>query len=126
MIVLDTHALIWWTIAPGQLSESARTAIDEADAVGIPSIAFWETSLLERKAKVDLGQAVSAWAKQIAAIPRVQILPLTLDIALCADHLPIHPDPADRFIAATALEQSAPLITKDRRMHGAPGLHTLW
>lgn len=35
---------------------------------------------------------------------------------------PLHADPADRLIAATALAHQAALITKDERLHGVAGL----
>lgn len=37
-----------------------------------------------------------------------------------------HPDPADRFIAATAQFLGCPLVTADRRLRAAPWLETIW
>jgi len=37
-----------------------------------------------------------------------------------------HPDPADRFIAATALRTGAVLVTKDERLRAYPGVATIW
>ena len=101
MVVLDTHTIVWWASDTRLLSARARRAIDGADRLGIPAIVFWETSLLVRKRKLDLGMVVHDWSATIQAIPRVEVLPLTADIALLADSLNMHPDPADRFIVAT-------------------------
>jgi len=38
----------------------------------------------------------------------------------------MHPDPADRFIVATALEQRSSLVTKDDLLRSIPWLKTLW
>ncbi len=53
MIVLDTHAWIWWVGRPELLSEKAKQRIGRAmdDAsICISSISCWEVSLLVKKA----------------------------------------------------------------------------
>jgi PIN domain nuclease of toxin-antitoxin system len=39
---------------------------------------------------------------------------------------PLHDDPADRVIIATALALGMPLITRDRRLQDYPHLETIW
>ena len=125
LVVLDTHALIWWTSDRSRLGRKARAAIDAAEHVGIPSISFWEVALLTRKRQLTLGLAAEDWAALVLAIPRVMELPLTAAIAIRADGLAMHDDPADRFIASTALLHG-PLVTKDALLQKLPGLTTLW
>ena len=79
-----------------------------------------------RKGKLDLGRPVHAWVDDVRAIPRLVELPLTTDIALLADNLVMHPDPADRFIAATALHHQASLLSKDRLMRKVKDLQLVW
>ena len=128
MITLDTHAAVWWTQTPEHLSTIAAEAIRRADRILIPAIVFWEVSLLVRKERLRLNdnQPVGAWAQQVLAIPRVQEVPLTARIAIGADAADMHPDPADRFIAATAHQLDAPLVTKDRLLCDLPWLATTW
>ena len=128
MIALDTHVAVWWTQAPQHLSMAAAEAIRGADRILIPAIVFWELSLLVRKEWLRLNgdQPVGAWAQQVLAIPRVQEIPLTARIALAADAADMHPDPADRFIATTAHQLDAPLVTKDRLLRDLPWLATTW
>jgi PIN domain nuclease of toxin-antitoxin system len=128
MIVLDTHALVWWTQQPELLGNDASEAIAQADRVLIPAICFWETSLLVRKGRLSLkrGQPVDEWASEVLAIPRVIPAALTPALALAADALQMHPDPADRFIVATALEQRSLLVTKDDLLRSLPWLKTVW
>jgi len=45
-------------------------------------------------------------------------VPLTGDIAILAANLDLHGDPADRFIAATAITHEATLLTADQRLLG--------
>ena len=128
MIVLDTHALLWWTQQPGLLSDTSSTAIDSADRILVPSICFWEVALLVRRGRFALrrGQPVLEWANDVLAIPRVAAVSLTPELALSADALDMHPDPADRLIAATALSRQAPLVTKDDSLRALPWLRTVW
>ena len=128
MITLDTHAAVWWTQSPHLLSSPAAEGIRQADRILIPAIVFWEVSLLVRRERLRLNEdrPVGAWAQQVLAIPRVQEVPLTARIALAADAADMHPDPADRFIATTAHQLDAPLVTKDRLLRDLPWLATTW
>lgn len=128
MIALDTHVAVWWTQTPQLLSMAAAEAIGGADRILIPAVVFWEVSLLVRKERLKLNgdQPVGAWTQQVLAIPRAQEIPLTARIALAADAADMHPDPADRFIAATAHQLDAPLVTKDRLLRDLPWLATTW
>ena len=128
MITLDTHAAVWWTQSPEHLSPPAADAIRGADRILIPAIVFWEVSLLVRRERLRLndGRPVGAWTRQVLAIPRVEEVPLTAGVALAADAAEMHPDPADRFIATTAHQLDAPLVTKDRLLRALPWLATTW
>jgi PIN domain nuclease of toxin-antitoxin system len=126
MLVLDTHVVVWWGSDPTLLGTRARKAIAGEEKLGVPTIVFWEASLLVRKKRLDLGMPVREWADVILTIPRIEALPLTPEIALMADGLAMHADPADRFVVATALRHGAPLITKDRPMRGLRFVKTIW
>ena len=126
MVVLDTHAVLWWTLEPTRLGRSAARALAEAERIGIPTIVFCETALLVRKGRVQLDLSVSDWAERLLAIPRVQPLPLDVNAALRADSLSMHADPADRFIVATALEHRSRLVTKDGLLRNLKIVETIW
>jgi PIN domain nuclease of toxin-antitoxin system len=126
MLVLDTHAVLWWTLEPARLGREARRHLKNADRIGIPSICFWEASLLVRKGKLELDLSMVEWARSVCSIPRVDVLPLELEIALLADTLDMHPDPADRFIVATAMTHRAPLATKDESLRALKFLQSVW
>jgi PIN domain nuclease of toxin-antitoxin system len=126
LLVLDTHAVLWWTLDPARLGKLAARALEEAERVGIPTIALWETSVLVRKRKVRLDLPLTEWAERLLAIPRVEALPLDAGIALRADGLAMHGDPADRFIVATAMEHRARLATKDALLRRLKIVETVW
>ena len=126
MITLDTHALLWWTLAPGELSSAARRAIDATETLGVSAIVFWEVALLARKRKIDLGTTATEWARDVLSLPRIVALDITPAIALRAEALAMHADPADRLIVASALVSESPLVTRDALIKKAKLLTTIW
>lgn len=131
MIVLDTHALVWWVAEPRLLGKRARAAIDAAvrdEAVHVSSISAWELALLARRGRIELSLDVADWLACVEALAWVHFVPVDNRVALRSVTLPgpLHEDPADRIIAATALVLGAPLVTKDRRLHGLPWLKAIW
>lgn len=126
LVILDTHVALWWTLEPARLGKLAARALTEADRIGIPTIVFWETALLVRKRKLTMDFAVAEWADQLLKIPRVEPLALTAEMALRADSLEMHSDPADRFIVATALETQSRLVTKDAFLRRLDFVKTVW
>lgn len=128
MIVLDTHAWIWWAASPGRLSARARAAVDAAGAVGVAAISVWELAMLVAKKRLELDRDVLAWARQALALPRVALLPLSPEIAVASCTLPAEfaGDPADRIIVATALENGAVVVSKDARLRGLETVRTIW
>jgi PIN domain nuclease of toxin-antitoxin system len=84
--------------------------------------------VLVKKGRLRLTMSAADWVARSAALPYVRFVPIDNQIALRSIELPppLHDDPADRLIVATALGLGVPLITKDRRLHGLPGLRTIW
>ena len=128
MIVLDTHAWIWWVADPARLSTAARKAIEKERVRGICAISVWELAVLIQRGRLVLDRDVADWVRDALAVPGVEVLPLTPEIALAAGGpaLDLHGDPADRVIAATTLVHRARLVTKDERLRAVQALDTLW
>jgi len=128
VIILDTHAWIWWVSDPGKLGKKAARAIRSARALGVAAISCWEVATLVEKGRVRLDRSPLDWIEAALALPRIELFPLTPAVAVRAAQLgPVFPgDPADRMIAATALVQSASLVTKDERLQAVTILPTVW
>ena len=128
LIALDTHVLLWWTQEPERLGVEAARAIDETEELLIPTIVFWETALLVRKQRYALkgSASVDEWTQAVLSIPRIHSVPLSAQLAVRADALDMHADPADRFIVATAMEFHSPLVTKDTLLRSLTWLPTIW
>lgn len=128
MIVLDTHAWLWWLAEPSKLSRAARQAIDEAETIGVCTISAWEVATLARRRRITLDREVAAWIRQAFAPARVTSQPLSPEAAVAAGLLDdgFPGDPADRLIYATARAHRAPLVTRDERIRGFDARNTVW
>lgn len=129
MIVLDTHAWLWWLAEPAKLSAPARRAIDEASAIAVSAISAWELGMLVRRGRISLDRDVAGWVRQALAPARVAAQPLTPEVAVAAALLDADGfpgDPADRFIYATALAHRARLVTRDEAIRRFDARTALW
>lgn len=119
MILLDTHALLWWQAGGKRLSSAARRAIDSADSILVSPVSCWEVGLLVAKGRVRLDRDPSVWVQDFLEADRVAVANLTVTAAVAAARLPddgFPGDPADCFLYATARERDVPLVTKDERL----------
>ena len=115
MVVLDTAALVYWTLDPRQLSPVGVEAIESADHIVISSISVWEIALKVKRGKLDIPIPIAEYAKRLQLIENLEILPV--DVQTWLDNLELdweHRDPADRTIVATASRLSCPLISSDK------------
>jgi PIN domain nuclease of toxin-antitoxin system len=127
MIVLDTHAWIWLSSEPKQLSRPAQYSLRKADRIGIPAISCWEFSMLVSKKRIEIDRGAVEWLEQALSQPRVELLPLTPSVAVTSTQLGnFQGDPADRLIVATAIVHSAKLISRDERIAECPLVETVW
>lgn len=125
MILLDTHVLLWLDSDAPQLGAETRHVIQQAwqsNQVAVSAISFWEVAMLQQRGRIALATPPSAWRDDWQAAGLLE-LPLHGNVALNAVALKnFHADPADRFIAATALEHAAVLISADQAiLHWADG-----
>lgn len=85
----------------------------EADRWSVSAIVLWEIARLAQLGRiaVDLDDPLV-----IRVLARVQIWPLTREIARASTRLDVRGDPADELIAATSLVHQVPLVTRDRAL----------
>jgi PIN domain nuclease of toxin-antitoxin system len=128
MIILDTHAWIWWVNESSQLTPRAWEIIQEADYIGVCSISCWEVAMLVAKGRLGLSMDVQVWIDLALQRPKVILLPLTPEIAVLATRLPgnFHGDPADRLIVASCLLHQAALVSKDEKIQQWSYLQVFW
>jgi PIN domain nuclease of toxin-antitoxin system len=129
VIVLDTHAWLWWLDDPARLSATARQAIDGATTIGICTLSALELAMLAVRGRISLDRDVSVWVRQALAFPRVETLAPSADIAVAAAllHRDDFPgDPVDRIIYATARAARAKLVTRDRAIRAFDRQIAIW
>ena len=114
MVVLDTSALLFWTLDRPRLSEAAATAIADADRVLVSAISIWEIGIKVSKGKLSIPISVREYAQQLQLVDRVEVVSVDAETWLTNLELQWdHRDPADRSIVATAQLLSCPLVTSD-------------
>lgn len=132
MILLDTHAFVWFVSGAGnQLSPAAGEAIESEVAGGmlaVSSISVWEVAMLAACHRLRLDRPLDRWLARCESLPFVRFVPVDNSIAVRSVGLPppLHKDPADRIIAATAIALDIPLVTKDRRLRSYAPVETVW
>jgi PIN domain nuclease of toxin-antitoxin system len=131
MIVLDTHIWLWFISKPEVLSKRSKKAVFAAvkeKSVLISSISAWEVALLVMKKRLTLSLDVTDWIAKSEGLPFIRFIEISNSIAVKSVNLPqpLHPDPADRIIIATALSAGVPLVTKDKKLLDYPHVKTIW
>ena len=130
VITCDTHVLLYWVLTPQRLSPTAMKALERGrmeDAPGCADIVLWEIAMLADKRRVILSVSTDQFIEDLLQGLHLATIPISPAIAVRAQaDVFQHKDPADRLIAATAMEFDAPLITQDRKLAQVAGLRVLW
>jgi PIN domain nuclease of toxin-antitoxin system len=106
-ILLDSHAVYWWTIGSDRLSTKARSLIeDKANAILVSAVSFYELDNKARLKKLDLRPQELRAAVTASGLQTLAISDLHAELAAEFDWE--HRDPWDRILAAqTRLEHCA-------------------
>lgn len=77
MIVLDTHAWVWFAADDRLLSDAALDAIRAADRIGVASISVWEVGMLCAKGRLQVEPDLREWVTAALGLDKVDLLPLS-------------------------------------------------
>jgi PIN domain nuclease of toxin-antitoxin system len=126
VILLDTHIFLWMNLQPEKMPQAITEAIAVEPALGIAAISLWETAMLVQYRRIIIpDSSLREWFQAVLPTPKLRVLPLTPEIASRSATLDMHGDPADRLIAATALEHGCRLATVDNRLTELDWLKTV-
>jgi PIN domain nuclease of toxin-antitoxin system len=127
-LLLDAHALLWWLGADRQLSKAARSAIETAEEPLIGAGTLVEIAIKCSIGKLEIDPD---WPEQVQAdsfgvlaigwghVARLQDLPYPTVAGRP------HRDPFDRLLAAQALSEQIPIVTKDPAL-AIYGVSAIW
>ena len=132
--LLDTHAWLWSVLDHPRLSRRARaalSAVSSQERVGLAAISLKEAAWHLARERVVIDESFGPWAlwlRAAASSPQLDVLPLTVDVAIESEQLgdAFPADPADCLIAATARVHDLTLITSDTGIRKSDAVRTLW
>lgn len=124
--LLDTHIWVWDLLGSGDLSpELFEKLASSGEDLWLSPISVWELGLLVAKGRFEVEGAFRDWVTEAMARRPLRPAPLTHEVALASLEVEIpQRDPADRFLAATALVYDLTLITADRHLLASPAVPT--
>ena len=128
MILLDTCALLYLAAAPERLSTAALELVASPEQiVNCSPIVAAELACLQERQKIRLPQHWKKWFRTQTERNGWNIVPISLEIIEEAYSLPepVHRDPADRIILATARLENLTIITTDRLILDYPHVKSL-
>ena len=115
---MSTCAMIWMG-EDAPIAPAAVTAMDAAGANGTPvlisPISAWERAMLVSRGRLRSPLPPKAWFNRLLSVGGLKLAPLSPDILADASFLPepLHRDPADRIIIATARTLDLTIVTRD-------------
>lgn len=127
-VLLDTHAIHWWSAEPDRLGRRARQMLKTADELLVSAVSWYELAWLAERQRIVIEIPTRSWLEGLGA--QVRTLGVTPAIAASAAALPssFPRDPTDRLIYATAFEHGVKLVTRDRAIskHDKPNSLVVW
>lgn len=121
-LLLDTHVWVWYVENEAKrfsrrIEPLVEGAVHRGDVV-VSAISVWEIAVLEAARRLELSVDIRAWVGRALAFPGVRLKTLSPSIAIESTRLPgpLHRDPADRILIATARLLGAALVTCDERI----------
>ena len=127
-LLLDTHILLWSAVEPDRLSPRSRAALEDPDnQLWVSPISVWEALILADRGRLQIDASdPGEWIRSVLARMPLREAPLNVEVAVESRSVDLeHADPADRFLAATAIVYDLTLLTADRRLLRSRQLRTL-
>jgi PIN domain nuclease of toxin-antitoxin system len=114
-LLLDTHIWIWSLLTPERLAPNvARELESPENELWLSPISVWELLIQVEKGRVTLDLEPSQWIEAAWRAAPLNEAPLTTEVAIHSRRVDLpHQDPADRFLAATAVVYGLTFVTAD-------------
>ena len=117
-LLLDTHIWLWSLLDRKRLSLRVLRELGDSDnELWLSPISVWELIVLWQKKRILPGENIETWIPQALRALPLQEATITYEVAREVARLRLkHPDPADRFLVATAKVFELTLVTADARL----------
>ncbi len=114
-ILIDSHVLIWWTINPEKLSQTAKYLLnDKTNQLLLSVVSVWEMQIKIQQGKLRLDLPLPEIIENQVKYNDLQILTIALeDIWTLGTLGNYHKDPFDRLIISQSLTRQLPLLSID-------------
>lgn len=126
--LLDTCTIIWFVEGKPLIQDAAiaLSCCKAGDSVAyVSSMSAWEVGMLISKSRLPTSKTAMAWFEDAREEVGAEIAHPSLSILIASSFLPlpIHNDPTDRILIATAREHDLTIITRDQAIlaYGAAG-----
>ncbi len=87
-LLLDTHIWLWSVGEPARVGKRVRRELqDQNNQLWLSPVRTWEALLLNAKGRIRLHEDISAWVTRASHLLEA---PLTHEIVLAAQELPLH------------------------------------
>lgn len=111
LLLLDTHAFLWWIADDPALGSKARKAIaDSHNIVFVSAATAWEIATKRESGKLEAPGDIAGWIRQGGF---VEVAIETEHAVLSAELPKHHRDPFDRLLVAQAAIEELTLVTAD-------------
>lgn len=125
-ILLDTHALIWWSGDRERLAAEVIEDIERATSVFVSPISAYEMELKFQLGKLPGVAHLLPILTQYMREMMFHELPLTLRQTSLAGQLPLHHrDPFDRMLIAQAIAEDLTIVSNEE-LFDSYGVRRLW
>lgn len=128
MLLLDTCSLLWLVADQDRLSARARSLLAaKAGALFVSAISAFEIGIKARRKALTLLLPPEEWYARALEFHGLREIPVDGRIACRSTQLPpLHGDPCDRIIVATAQLAAMTLVTPDPLIRAYPGIEVAW
>ncbi len=127
ILLLDTHAFLWFCQDDPRLSLAAKALIEDSANRKLLSVAScWEVAIKAGLKKLALGEPSATYFPAALSRAGVELLPISLEHATTVEGLPPHHgDPFDRLLIAQAIVEGALIVGADSKFDAYP-VTRLW
>ena len=112
-LLLDSHAVVWFTTDDPKLPDRVRVALDTAESAAVSAASIWELEIKQALGRLHIDADLAERVIASGLTP----LPITFEHAVAAARLPRHhADPFDRMLVAQARLDGLTLVTGNRHV----------